>query len=353
MQTAQQQRNGKVNYDEPRRIPEPDGAAVLARSIETAELKIQMEQSRSWPRSIKEFVARAEDMATLNEDVAAGCFYSVPRAGTQIEGPSVRLAEICALAWGNLRYGSKVVAINEREVVAEGFCHDMEMNNQCSAQVQRRIVGKGGNRFGDDMIQVTCNAAASIAMRNAIFRVVPKIYVDMIAEKCRKVVAGDVQTLAKRRGVAVDFLKRYGITAQRICDALKRKGIEDITCDDMVTLKGMTTALVEKTASPEEIFPEPEKPKSIKDIGKKPARTESDHQPTDPPPPDEQMGETVDPDELAVLDRIGELSRKLGMSEQQAASEQAAYFKTRGIKDATVSALRAYADSLEGRMERE
>jgi len=79
---------------------------------------------------------------------------------------------------------------------------------------------------------------------------------------------------------------------------------------------------------------------------------ESDHQPTDPPP-DETMGESVDPDELAVLDRIGELSRKLGMSDLQAETERAAYFKTRGIKDATVSALRAYADSLEGRMEQE
>jgi translation initiation factor 4G len=135
--------------------------------------------------------------------------------------------------------------------------------------------------------------------------------------------------------------------------AAERKAMEEKAEAARKLREAEDQAAAEKAEAPEEIFPEPEKPKSIKDIGKKPARTESDHQPTDPPPPDEQMGETVDPDELAVLDRIGELSRKLGMSEQQAASEQAAYFKTRGIKDATVSALRAYADSLEGRMERE
>jgi hypothetical protein len=85
-----------------------------------------------------------------------------------------------------------------------------------------------------------------------------------------------------------------------------------------------------------------------------PTESESAKQPTDPPVPDaDYTGETVTEEELAVRDKIGELSRQLGMDAETAEREQAAYFKTRGIKDATVSALRAYADSLEGRMERE
>ena len=39
---------------------------------------------------------------------AEGCFFSLPRGGKRLEGPSIRLAEICAATYGNLRCGSRI-----------------------------------------------------------------------------------------------------------------------------------------------------------------------------------------------------------------------------------------------------
>lgn len=72
---------------------------------------------------------------------------------------------------------------------------------------------------------------------------------------------------------------------------------------------------------------------------------------SDPPPPDATMGESVDPDELAIRDRIDELSFQLGMDAEKATKELATYFRTRG-KPETVAELRLYAAELEGRLER-
>ena len=67
-----------------------------------------MQAARVWPRSVKAFAAAAEAMATLTQQTAAECSYVVPRDGKQIVGPSVRLAEICASAWGNIDFGSRI-----------------------------------------------------------------------------------------------------------------------------------------------------------------------------------------------------------------------------------------------------
>ena len=41
--------------------------------------------------------------------------------GKTIEGPSVRFAEMVANAWGNIRWGGRVIEANDRYVVAQGF----------------------------------------------------------------------------------------------------------------------------------------------------------------------------------------------------------------------------------------
>ena len=48
-------------------------------------------------------------MATIDAEVAGSCFYKLSRGGKTIEGPSVRLAEIVASAWGNLKFGARII----------------------------------------------------------------------------------------------------------------------------------------------------------------------------------------------------------------------------------------------------
>ena len=138
-------------------------------------------------RNITAFKRQAMDMATLDDETAASCFYCLPRGGKKIMGPSARLAEIVASAWGNMRAQSKVVEVNDKEVVAEGACWDLEKNVLISVQVRRRITDSKGIRFNDDMIVVTGNAASSIALRNAVFKVVPAAMTKSIYEAVKQI----------------------------------------------------------------------------------------------------------------------------------------------------------------------
>jgi hypothetical protein len=77
-----------------------------------------------------------------------------------------------------------------------------------------------GAVFGDDMINVTSNAAAAIAFRNAVFKGVPKPIWNSAYEATRKIVRGDEQTLGARRvDLLVAFRDNLKIDArQGLCD---------------------------------------------------------------------------------------------------------------------------------------
>jgi hypothetical protein len=258
-------------------IIEVTGAGALTR----VELDQQVATAKAYPRSVAKFKATALAMATLDEETAASCFYSLPRGGKPIEGPSIRLAEIIGSAWGNLNYGARVVSIGDRFLTAQGICRDLERNVTMTAEVTRSIWGKSG-RYSQDMIGVTANAACSIALRNAIFKVVPMAYAKDILAQARRVAIGDATTLTARRAKMVDHFGKMGVTPERVCWLLDKRSVEDVGLDDMQTLIGLATAIREGDTTVDEAFPtrdpkapvpEPEKPKSKAEAAAKEGRT--------------------------------------------------------------------------------
>jgi hypothetical protein len=217
-------------------------AGVLA-LISKAELDQQIATARAFPRSLKAFVNECMEMATLNEKVASECFYALPRSGKTIEGPSARLAEIVASAWGNCRAGARIVDEGADFITAQGVFHDLQRNVSITYEVRRRITDSKGKRYNADMIGVTGNAACSIALRNAVFKGVPKAFWNDIYESARRAAVGDVKTLANKRTDALAYLQKMGATADMVFATLGVKGAEDIGLDELATLKGLITAV--------------------------------------------------------------------------------------------------------------
>ncbi len=220
-----------------------------------AELDQQVSTAKAYPRSVAKFKAEALAMATLDQDTAASCFYALPRGGKTIEGPSIRLAEIIGSAWGNLNYGARVVNMDEKFLYAQGVCRDLERNVTMTSEVTRRITDKNGKRYNDDMIGVTANAACSIALRNAIFKVVPMAYAKDVLAQARRVAIGDAKTLASRRAGMIDYFGKMGVEQKRILWLLEKPSIEDIGLDDMQVLVGLATAIKDGDTTVDEAFP--------------------------------------------------------------------------------------------------
>jgi hypothetical protein len=229
-------------------------------AIVRSEVEAQLDAAHKYPRSISRFLKEAETLATISQEVAESCIYSMPRDGKMIAGPSVRLAEIAASCYGNLHFGGRVVEEEEKTVTAQGGAWDLQKNTRVTVETRRRITGRNGRRYSDDMVTVTGNAAASIAIRNAIFRVVPRAYIDQIYAKVRKVAVGDAQTLGARRQVIVDRLGKLGVTADRVLARVGKTGIEDIGLDELEVLIGLGTAIKNNEQAIDDAFPAPAPP---------------------------------------------------------------------------------------------
>lgn len=245
-------------------IPIPEPVAVSGGALESitrAEIDVQVATARRFRRSVSTFLHQARTLATLDPETAAACNYTLPRDGKRIEGPGIRLAEIVAATWGNLRVGARVVGDDGKTIVAQGFCHDLETNVAMTMEVRRRVTDRHGRRYSDDMVNVTANAACSIARRNAILAVVPRTLVDQLARAAKAAAVGDEKTLVDRRQKMVAAFAAIGVPLDRILarltadgDAVKR-GIEDIDLHDLGTLIGLHTAITDGITTASEAFP--------------------------------------------------------------------------------------------------
>ena len=224
--------------------------------ITKSEILTQIEAAHRYPRQIKRFLADAKTMATFSQPIAESCIFSMPRAGGQLTGPSIRLAEIAASTYGNLQIGARIVdSTGHSEVVAQGMAWDMERNVRMVVESRRSILTKGGTRFTNDMVVMTGNAAASIALRNSIFRIIPKCYIDDIYSEVKLTAIGDMKSFIDTRNRWIAKLNKAGITTERVLARLERPSVEDMSIDDIEVLIGLENAVKAKEISGDEAFP--------------------------------------------------------------------------------------------------
>lgn len=237
-----------------------DGSVALA-ALNRSEIDMQISTAKQYPRSLTNVHRQAMELATLDEETAATMFYVLPRGGKKLEGPSVRLAEVIGSCWGNLRYASRVVAIDPPKrkgepqfVTAQGMCHDLEKNVAIAWETKRRITNKDGIRFNDDMIQVTGNAAAAIALREAIFKVVPRALIKPIYEAAKQTAIGKAESMEAKRQKALGHFSKMGVDEARVLAVLGVKGVDDIGIDELVILRGLATAIKDGETTVDDAF---------------------------------------------------------------------------------------------------
>ena len=284
--------------------------------IERAQIDMQIATAKQFPRSVAESLEKAKSLACYSPLIASQCTYSKPQGNKKVTGPSIRLAEIMATSWGNLRYGGRVLSVGERIVTCQGVCHDLEGNVSVSVEVTRSIIDSNKHRYSDSMIVTTSMAGIAIGIRNAIFKVVPGAFVSEIQTAAKKVARGEDQGLEARLTSALSFFDEKGIPAGRVFIALGIKGAADVTWEHIDTLLGYATSIRVEGVPISDIFPNaptkpaaqppappaPPAPKPAKPA-KKPAAEPTaptapipNEQPTPPAPPAEEPPVTPTPE---------------------------------------------------------
>jgi hypothetical protein len=210
---------------------------------EKASIDIQVSTARAYPRDIKRALENSIFTATLDVETASTCTYSVPRGGKAITGPSVHLAKIIMQNWGNIRGEARVIDVGQKTVTSEAVAWDLENNVAVKVEVKRSIMTKTG-RMTEDMITVTGNAANSIALRNAIFGVIPRAITDKVYNASQAKIIGDTNKIEKRiKDVFAGYKKTYNKDEKDVLGIVGKTSISQITPDDLVVLIGVAQSL--------------------------------------------------------------------------------------------------------------
>lgn len=226
-----------------------------AEAMTRAEVDIAIATAKAYPRNVRNAVKNAMEMAGATPQVASEMRYVLPRSGRDVEGPTIRLAEIIGSCWGNIRYDAQVIEEADSYLVARASCHDLESNVQIAVTVRRRILDRNGRRYNEDMVGVTGQAACAIALRNAIFKVIPMGVTRQVYDYAMNVAFGKAQALDQRRDKALAYFRSMGVTPDRLVAALGVDDVSRIGLDELKTLLGWRNALTEGETTIEEVFP--------------------------------------------------------------------------------------------------
>lgn len=233
-------------------------------AIDRAEVDVQITTAKQYPRDLPTVLNKIATYATMDKETAEDCFYVLRRKNDRgqdaiIEGLSVRMAEIIASAWGNIRVATRIIGNDGKTITAQAVCHDLESNVAVTKCVPRRITNKYGKTYSEDMQIVTGNAAASIAFRNAVLAVIPKAVTKKIINEVKRVALGQSIDLESSRQNVITYYGKLGVKPEQLLAYLGVGTIEAIDKQKIFELRALRNAIEEGTTSVQETFIDPEK----------------------------------------------------------------------------------------------
>lgn len=235
-----------------------DAGSALS-SMVGSEVEAQLTSAARYPKHstpehMRRFHNRVLAMVTASEEIAEDCLYSLKRKGKDekgqsvekiIEGPSIRFAECLTTAWGNLRVDSGISDIGDKYATTYGAVWDLETNVAERIVVKKRITYKTGHRYSEDMAVTAANAARSVAKREAVLKTIPRILWEPLFEAARKKAIGEATDLPVRRQKLAAHYQKLGVTLEQVLAKVGRMTLDEVTQEDLLTLRGIANAIKE------------------------------------------------------------------------------------------------------------
>jgi len=238
--------NNDLMYSE-EQMPASNANIQVEQTRAMAEVQSQMIIAKKFPRDI--IAAQSKIIETCKRfTLAEKAFYSYPRGGQTISGPSIRLAEVLAQNYQNLVFGVTEVERGNGYSIAKAYCWDLENNvtqvKQFEVRHEITLKDKKVKRLTDsrDIYELVANQGAR-RMRACILAIIPSDVVDCAVDQCKKTLnKGSGITLNERiRNIVIAF-KNYGVSQEMIEKRLGHK-IDLTTAEEIVDLTGIGNAI--------------------------------------------------------------------------------------------------------------
>lgn len=235
--------------------PRPAGA-MADRTV--AEIQAQVFMAKQFPRD--ENQARARILrACQRPGLASKAIYTYPKGGQRVSGPSIRLAEAMAQAWGNLDFNTVILEQRPTESVCLSYCWDVETNTRASRSfiVPHKIQTKNGEKVLTDPREIYELAANQGArrLRACILSIIPGDIVDEAIDACNDTLSGSSKRplIDRLRELTDRFMTYYSVPLSSI-EKYFGYTLDTFTEMDGVTLAGIYTALRDGASRREDYF---------------------------------------------------------------------------------------------------
>lgn len=201
------------------------GSVMIEAQRATAEAQGKMVIAKQFPRN----EAKAHQQvieACRSLAFAETASFSYKRGGSNVSGPTIRLAELLARCWGNIEFGIRELSQRVGETEMEAWAWDVE-NNVATRQafVVKHIRDKrgGGTKLTEqrDIYEIGANMGAR-RLRARIMALLPPDYIEAAVAECNNTLqtGGDGKTSIKDRvrqmvgrfetiGVTIDMLEKH------------------------------------------------------------------------------------------------------------------------------------------------
>lgn len=249
-------------------------------SRQAQEVQAAMVVAKRFPRDMNASWARIMQ-SCQRKSLAERAMYEYPRGGENVTGPSIRLAEAMAQAWGNLDFGVVELEQKPGESSVMAYCWDLETNTRQTkifTVPHIRQTKKGAKALTDprDIYEMVANQGAR-RLRACILGIIPGDVTEAAVRQCNKTLLGDnKEPLADRvRNMIAMFQEEFGVPQECLEQYIGCKATA-FTAQSVVRLGSVYNSLKDGRASREDYFTlpaasKPEEPQKQLDAPQQPA----------------------------------------------------------------------------------
>lgn len=272
-------------FGEKRTRSESSAMVEAGSAREVAEVQAAMVIAKRFPRD--PIVAMDKILqACTRKALAEGALYSYSRGGSEVTGPSIRLAEVAAQCWGNVQFGIRELDQRSGESTVEAFAWDVESNTRQTKIFQvrhERHTKRGKNKLDDprDVYELIANNGAR-RLRACILGIIPGDVIEAAVQQCELTLKASADTSPEAMKRTVEAFSRFGVTMAMIEKRLQCR-LDAIRPAQVVHLRKVYASLKDGMSKPADWFDMPT-PKSS-DI----AELNGDPLPQETPGDDETM----------------------------------------------------------------
>jgi hypothetical protein len=253
---------------EPQAPARSAGTAIESERV-VAETKGAIFVAKSYPRDV--FAARERILAACRRPtLAEAAMYAYPKGGETVTGPSIRLAEAIAQAWGNISFGVRELEKTDRETTYEAQAWDVEGNIRAYKTFSvphTRYTKKGSYDLTDprDIYEVGANQA-SRRVRACILALIPGDIVEDAVKECERTQENAMGATDQALKNVVAAFGALGVSPRQLETRLGHN-LQATIVAEILGLRKIYQAIKDGFTTVEETFPSPEpEKKSAKDV---------------------------------------------------------------------------------------